>query len=282
MGTRAGFLVAKGDHEVPTLSITATDPVAAGISKTTERSGLDHVHVQVEAGRIERHLAMFHGVIGFSSLGVPLDSTEAGMAVMGGLAIRQAAKEIGFEIVECRTGLELADFDKSFANLLGCLEILSLESDAVYLPVCNGLIEASASEGRMAELLAPMMSRGLPTFSQGGAAETRLGVLMSMAEEDFLNSGRFEAEVVRDVLAGRRPGDIGQVYLPPLTMALNLDTAEAIGWVPPFEVLAALDEIFTKARATAPDSGPGADAGAGPEALAKTIPQTAHSGGGGR
>ena len=241
LGTQAGLMMATEAHRVPTLSITATDPVTAGISKTAERSGLPHVHVQVEAGRIERQLAMFHNLIGFRTLGVPLDSTAAGMATMGEPTIRRVARERGFELVECRADLKVPSVEESLGNLLGCLESLSQESDAVYLTVSNAMVA-----DRLGEILAPLTARGLPTFSQKGAVETRLGVLMSMAEDDFINSGRFEAEVVRDVLSGRLPGDVGQIYLPPLTMALNFDTAMAIGWDPPFELLAMVDEIVVR------------------------------------
>jgi ABC-type uncharacterized transport system substrate-binding protein len=239
MGTTASLMLATSEHSVPTLSITATDPVSAGITETAERSGLDHVHVQVEAGKIDRQLAMFHNLIGFRILGVPLDLTEDGALTMGSGAIERVALERGFEIITCRAGLELPQVDESVKNLIGCLEYLSARSEAVYLTVSNGM-----AEDRMADILAPMIARRLPTFSQKGPSETRLGVLMSLAEDDFLSSGRFEAEVVRDVLAGKRPGDIGQIYLPPLTMALNFEMATRIGWDPPFELLAAVDQIF--------------------------------------
>jgi hypothetical protein len=74
---------------------------------------------------------------------------------------------------------------------------------------------------------------------------------MSLAEEDFMSSGRFEAEVIREILAGRRPGEINQIYVAPLTMALNIKMAMAIGWDPPFKVLAAVDELYTTMARTA-------------------------------
>jgi ABC-type uncharacterized transport system substrate-binding protein len=239
MGTAASLVVATDGHSVPTLSITATDPVAAGISETAERSGLDHVHVQVEAGRIERQLSMFHHLIGFRTLGVPYDATERGRAAMGVGAIERVARERGFEVVPCLAELELPSLEASSANLVGCLERLSQGSEAVYLTVSNGMMES-----RMDAILAPLTARRIPTFSQKGPSETRLGVLMSLAEDDFLASGRFEAEVVARILSGEAPGGVGQIYVPPLTMALNFSQALAIGWDPPFEVLVAVDELY--------------------------------------
>jgi ABC-type uncharacterized transport system substrate-binding protein len=239
-GTLASQLMATNEHSTPVLSITATDPVAAGISKTAEKSGLEHVHVQVEAGKIERQLALFYNLFHFETLGVPVDQTAEGQDTMGLATIKRTADQMGFEIVPCLAELELPSNDKSLDNLLGCLEVLSQKSQAVYLTVSNAMIES-----RMDSILAPLLAKRLPTFSQKGPSETRLGVLMSLAEDDFLNSGRFEAEIIRDILAGASPGSLNQIYLPPLTMALNFQTAMAIGWNPPFEVLAAVDEFYT-------------------------------------
>ncbi|MDR0622474.1 MAG: aspartate carbamoyltransferase regulatory subunit [Deltaproteobacteria bacterium] len=218
MGTPSSQIMATDAHSTPVLSITTTDPVAAGISKTPESSGLEHVHVQVEAGKIERQLSMFHKAIGFNTLGVPYDTSPEGQATMGLTTIEKVAAQKGFVIVPCHAELNLPDREASYQNLMACLNRLALESEAVYLTVSNGMIEE-----RMEEILAPLVANNRPTFSQKGPTETRMGVLMSLAEDDFLSSGRFEAEVIRGVLSGRRPGAIDQIHLPPLTIAINFD-----------------------------------------------------------
>ncbi|MDR2302050.1 MAG: ABC transporter substrate-binding protein [Deltaproteobacteria bacterium] len=239
-GTVAGKLMATDEHHTPVMSITATDPVAAGLSETVEYSGKDHVHVQVLAGQIERQLSMFHTVFGFKTLGVPYDISSAGQSSMGVQTIERVAKELGFELVTCETELELSDGEAAFRNLLGCLETLSQTSEAIYLTVSNGMIES-----RMPEILAPIIESRLPSFSQSGPGETKLGVLMSLAADDFMSSGQFVAETLNEILSGRSPGQISQVYVAPLTMALNIKMAMAIGWNPPFNVLASVDELYT-------------------------------------
>ncbi|MDR1545255.1 MAG: ABC transporter substrate-binding protein [Deltaproteobacteria bacterium] len=238
-GTAAGGQMGTAEHSTPTLIITATDPVAAGLSQTEERSGLEHVHVQVEAGKIERQLSIFHNFFRFKTLGVPLDVTPEGRDSMGAATIERLAAELGFELRPCLAELEIPDKEESHRNLLDCLERLSDEADAVYLTVSNGMIES-----RMADIMAPMKAKRRPTFSQKGPSETKLGVLMSLAEDDFVSSGRFVAETVLAVLSGRSPGSLNQLYLAPLTMALNLKTAIDIGWNPSFEALAAVDELY--------------------------------------
>jgi ABC-type uncharacterized transport system substrate-binding protein len=238
-GTVASLMVATNEHDVAVMSITSTDPVSAGISLTNEDSGLDHVHVQVEAGQIERQLSMFHSIFGFSTLGVPYDSTDEGKATMGIETIERTAAERGFTIVPCVTSLELASVEESNQNLVKCLEELSQKSEAVYLTVSNGMVESS-----MEQILAPLIQKKLPTFSQKGPSETKLGVLMSLGEDDYTNSGRFGAEVLKEIIEGKIPRSIPQIYAPPLTMALNFQTALDIGWDPPFDLLAVVDELY--------------------------------------
>jgi ABC-type uncharacterized transport system substrate-binding protein len=240
-GTAAGAALVDAVNRTPLLIISTTDPVGAGLSRSLEDSGRDNVHVQVVSGVVEYQLVMFHNIFGFATLGVPYDVTPEGRAAMGLATAEKIAAEKGFTIVPCRTELEIADQEKSYRNLKTCLDRLVETSEAIYLPVNNGL-----QHERMASLLEPVIARQRPSFSQLGPEETRLGVLLSMGETDFLNSGRFEAEVILAILGGAQPRSINQVYLPPLTMALNLKMAQLIGWRPPFEVLAAVDELYNQ------------------------------------
>jgi ABC-type uncharacterized transport system substrate-binding protein len=240
LGTAAGTALITDEHQTPLLLLTATDPVAAGLSRTAEDSGRDNVHVQVLAGNVEYQMAMFHNIFGFKTLGVPVDSTPEGRNTMGFPTVERIAAERGFKVVPCLTDLEIEDLELSFRNFKNCLDFLAAKSEAVYLPVNNGL-----QPERLAELLEPLIAHQRPSFSQS-PMETRLGVLLSLGDTDFTAAGRFEAEVLQAVLKGAQPRSLNQIYLPPLTMALNLKMAQLIGWNPPFEVLAAVDELYNQ------------------------------------
>ena len=58
----------------------------------------------------------------------------------------------------------------------------------------------------------------------------------------------FEAEAVSRVLSGAKPREVSQVFEGPLGLAINLRMAMLIGWNPPFEILAAVDEIHQQIR----------------------------------
>ncbi|MDR1110985.1 MAG: ABC transporter substrate-binding protein [Deltaproteobacteria bacterium] len=238
-GTWAGQDLVTDEHQVPVMSITVTDPVAAGISRTETDSGLDHAHVQVENGRNERQIRIFHDIFKFRRLGVPYDVTPSGQSTMGVPTIRKMAEELGFELVPCETRLEIDDQETSFQNLLDCVSDLSEKSDAIYLTVNNGM-----QGDRIERILAPIIKARIPSFSQSGSNETELGVLMSLGQDNYNDSSFFEAKVIEAIVNGQMPRQINQIYEAPLTLALNLKMTLAIGWNPPFEVLIAMDEIY--------------------------------------
>ena len=140
--------------------------------------------------------------------------------------------------MRCTTTLNV-QADQSFANLRQCLATLARTSDAIYITTNSGV-----QWNRMKELLQPIIEAGVPSFSQSGIEETKLGVLMSLAQSSFGSEGTFGAESVAKVMAGARPRDVGQVFESPLGLAINLKMAMLIGWNPPFEILAAVDAIY--------------------------------------
>lgn len=237
-GTWAGQDMATGEHAVPTFSMSVTDAVDAGIVASAADSGRDHVHAQVEPGRYERQVAIFHDVFKFKRLGVVYEDTPDGRSSSGIPAVEKAARELDIELVPCTTTLNLPDLDQSFENLRRCVENLSTQCDAIYLTVNTGM-----QGHRIRELLQPIIAAGIPSFSQSGPGETKLGVLMSLAQTDFDDVGLFEANAVAKVLDGAKPRDVNQIFEGPLGLAINLKMAMLIGWNPPFEILAAVDEI---------------------------------------
>ena len=67
---------------------------------------------------------------------------------------------------------------------------------------------------------------------------------MSLAQASFDDIGLFEASAIAEVIAGRKPREVNQIFEPELGLAINLKAAMEIGWNPPLEILAAVDEIY--------------------------------------
>ena len=195
------------------------------------RARLFHVRHRRRSGG---HRVLF----GFKKLGVPYEDTPEGRSDVSLAAIEEAADELGIELVRCTTELNVPA-DQSFANLRQCVAKLAQTSDAVYLTTNSGV-----QWNRMKELLQPIIDAGVPSFSQSGIEETKLGVLMSLSQSSFSSEGRFGAEAVAKVMNGALPRSVGQVFDSAIGLAINLEMARRIYWDPPFEILLAADAIY--------------------------------------
>ena len=238
MGTWSGLDMSSEDLGIPVFSMSVTDAVTAGIVKSAEDSGKDNVHAQLEPGRFRRQISMFHEIFHFKKLGVPFEDTPEGRNTAAMDEIERTAADLGIELVLRSAPLDLPDADKAFSNLKKCVEELSKESDAIYLTYTSTPME------KIPELMTPIIEAGIPSFAQAGPQLVEYGVLMSLAQASFTDIGQFEAEAIAAVIAGKKPRDVNQIFEPELGLAINLKTAMRIGWNPPLEILAAVDEIY--------------------------------------
>jgi hypothetical protein len=67
---------------------------------------------------------------------------------------------------------------------------------------------------------------------------------MSISQAGFKYIGRFHAEIIAKVFNGAKPRQLEQLFEEPPRIAINLKTAEIIGYDPPVDVLGAADEIY--------------------------------------
>ncbi|MGN1038810.1 MAG: ABC transporter substrate-binding protein [Mailhella sp.] len=246
MGTWSGLDMASEDLGIPVFSMSVTDAVSAGIVASAEDSGKDNVHAQLEPGRFRRQISMFHEIFRFKKLGVPFEDTPEGRNTAALDEIKKTAEELGIELVLRSAPLDLPDADKALSNLKGCLSQIMEEADALYLTY------TSTPPEKIPELMAPVTAKGLPSFSQAGPSLVEYGVLMSLAQANFSDIGQFEADAIAAVIGGKKPREVPQIFEPELGLAINLKTAMYIGWNPPLEILAAVDEIYQQIPAVQP------------------------------
>lgn len=240
-GTKAGLKLATNDHHVPTLVISTTDPLAAGIIKSVEDSGFDHVHARVDPYRHERQINLFHDIIGFKKLGIAYQNTEQGRSYAALDSVKKVAHERGFKIVSCFTSDESADVRKDEESVKKCFATLGKTADAIYVTTQNGVNADS-----IPALVNIANEYRIPTFTQSHSEQVKYGFLMSISRANFQYVGRFYAQTMAKIFNGAKPRDIGQLFEDPPKIAINLKTAELIGYDPPVDVLTAADEIFEK------------------------------------
>ncbi len=243
MGTWAGKDLATDEHSVPTIVMSASDPVRSGIIESVHDSGRAHIHARVDPLRYERQIRVFHDVIEFRTLGVAYEDSPDGRAYAAMDTVERMAEERGFEIVRCFTKSDVANQKVANKSVLDCFEQLSEQVDAIYLTQQGGVNPTT-----IPELVKIANESRVPTFSQSGAKEVSYGVLLSISRPSFKPVGIFLAATAAKVLNGAKPGSLPQLYEEAPSIAINLKTAEVIGLYLYADVLAAADQIYRDIR----------------------------------
>lgn len=239
MGTWAGQDLANNQHQIPTMVFSASDPIGAKIIESADDSGFPHLTARVDPTRYERQVRLFNDIVGFQTLGVAFEDTPEGRTYAAIDSINQVAKELGFEVITCPTLNGTPDIQAANASVNLCHEKLADKVQALYITNQTGV-----NASNMPALMAPLLARKIPTFSQPGADFVRLGALMSIAQAGFVYTGEFHAKTAGMIFNGANPGDLPQVFEDPPKISLNLETATRIGYNPSVEILVAADEIY--------------------------------------
>jgi ABC-type uncharacterized transport system substrate-binding protein len=240
MGTMAGQDFANDKHHTPTVVLSTSDPIASGIIKSVEDSGFTHVHATVDPKRYERQVRVFHEIISFKKLGMVYEDSVNGRSFAAIDLAEKVAQDRGFEIVRCFSLDESIDdaqvrdesVKKCFNNLVG-------KVDAIYVTVQGGV-----NEKTLPELVRITNESHIPTFSQSGSSEVKYGLLLSISQAGFKYVGEFHAQTIAKIMNGAKPNQLPQLFEEPPKIAINLKTAEIVGFNPPIVLLGAADEIF--------------------------------------
>ncbi|WP_211234110.1 ABC transporter substrate-binding protein [Chitinilyticum litopenaei] len=241
MGTWAGQDLARPGISTPVVVMSTSNPVASGIVRSDDDSGFDHLHAKTEPGRYGRQLALFHDIFRFRKLGIVYEDSVEGRSFAAVDEIAAIAGKRGFAVQTCHAPFNGVSQQEAEARVTACYREIATVADAVYLTVHRGITPQS-----LPGVLEPLIARGLPTFSMLGEQEVRQGALMSIAQLNYLYVGRFHAETMARIFNGASPRALPQVWQAPAKIALNLETAERIGYNPPVDILMASDEIYAR------------------------------------
>lgn len=241
VGTQAGQDFANNKHTTPTLVLTASDPISAGIIKSVEDSGFEHVHATIDPKRYERQIRVFHEIINFNRLGMIYEDSINGRSFSAIDQVQRIADERNFEIVKCFSFDESIDDQKAREeSIIKCFNDLVSKVDAVYITQQSGV-----NSNTIPQMVKIANQHHIPTFSQAGSSEVKWGFLLSLSQAGFKYVGEFQAKVIAKVLNGAKPNQLPQLFEEPPKIAINLKTAEIIGFDPPIVMLGAADEIFS-------------------------------------
>ena len=239
-GTWAGQDLARADIDVPVVVASVTNAVEAGIIPSVESSGRDNLVASIEPDRYKQQVILFHNIFNFRKLGIAYEDTPSGMSSVSLGEIESAADELGIELVRCTDTFDVADPLLAASRLKICHQkLVDQGAEAVYLTFNIGL-----QADTMADVLSPLIDASVPTFSQAGQADVEHGALLSISQVNTEEEGVFTAQQMEAIMNGARPGMLNQIYEGVVSLALNLRTATRIGWNPPLELLAAVDQFY--------------------------------------
>jgi ABC-type uncharacterized transport system substrate-binding protein len=241
MGTIAGKLVADDRHSVPVMVFSTSNAVAAGIVKSVEKSGRDHVWAHMYPTRFKRQIEVFHDIFAFKRLGMVHEDSPAGRALAALDDAEALARERKFEIIRCFVNDNQTDKNMFFRETLAAHRKLAGEIDAMYMTIYPG----SRKFDMLPALMEPFYEKKIPVFTQL-KMEVQFGALVSVADADFMGIGLFGAEAIAMVLKGGSTRNLPQVYESTPYIVLNLEAAQKIGYRPPFDILLVADRIYRK------------------------------------
>lgn len=232
MGTWAGQDLANNEHATPTVVASCSNALSAGVIKSVEDSGYDHVHARVDPTRYARQIRLFHEIFPFKRLGIVYEDSPEGRTYAGVDQIEKLPKELGFELATCFapfSGVELAVSEQA---VKACCEQLAPQVDGFYLTTHRGF-----SNDIAADLLDLFIANKTMVFSMGTDTLVEQGALFSIAMPEFYWAGDFLAETIARILNGAKPRSLKQIFEDPHQLVVNTKTAEKIGFRIPIDIL---------------------------------------------
>ncbi len=202
-------------QDTPVVYATVTDPESAGLSDLPNVCGTsDMVPVAAQLDLIEE-------VTGAERIGMIYTSSEAnGITLME--AMQDACDEKGVELVTASVS--------NSAEVRMAVQSIIDRVDAVYVSTDNTVISAIAAVSDVC------MDSGVPLFSADTTSSFGTDVLLA-GGFDYYQSGRLTGEVVKRVLNGENPAEIGTLYLEDLEIYVNTDAAAALGITIPEDIM---------------------------------------------
>ena len=240
MGTWAGLDLANNDHAVPTLVMSTSNPIEAGIIRSATDSGYDHVHAWCDPERYVRQARLFYEIARFKRLGVIYEDTPDGWTYANLNELTQVAHEQHFELVLCAAPDIGVSEAEALQGVQQCLAELAPKIDAMWIGNAHRGFKTQA----MPDLLAPLFKYNVASWSVSGSVQVARGVLLSISRRDLSGLGLWTARVVAQIFHGVKPRAIDQVYVMTSTIDINLETAHRIGFLLPEGLLQVADERY--------------------------------------
>ncbi len=238
-GTWAGQDLANNQHNIPTMVLSASNAVRAGIIKSVEDSGFDHITAFIDPKRSEHQLRLFHEITGFKILGLAYEDNSQGRSYAAVEDVLKLSQELDFQIVDCILPTGNTGIIQDESDLVHCYEQLAPKIDSIYITDDGGLTKKNITR-----LLIPLFKNKVTMFSQTRYDLVKNGILMGSGRSNFRLDAKFYTLTLAKILNGAKPRDLPQKFESPLDIVINMESAEKIGFRFPLDILAGAFEIY--------------------------------------
>ena len=238
-GTWSGIDMIDINKRVPVLISGVTDAITSGILPAETDKRKDNIAVIIEPDRYFKYVDVAYQIFGFKKLGISYDHTPLGRSIAAIDQIEKACKLHGVEIIDC-DGKFFPNYDPDdvFKSMLNCHKhFVEKKVDAVFITY------NSLRPEQIPRVIEPLIKMNIPTISQTGPQEVKMGVLTSVTNYDA-NEGEFEANLIKEIINNTKPKDLPYIMNSSISFCININTASRIGWNPSLDMLLSVDEFF--------------------------------------
>ena len=227
-------------YPVPVLSDAVTDCYGAGITVSLEDSGKDFFTNKIDPTIYRQQIRLFHDMVGFKKLGIIYGNNEDGIIYGAVNDVEAVAAERGFEIVR-NTNVKEAMEDDTTELYLQALRDIVGKVDAVYIGASTAVTEYDI----FPQIVEILVKAKKPSFSLEGTIRVKEGMLFSLSTTSGMKrSGIWVATKISHILAGESPRAQSQEFESSASVAINLETAQKIGYKMPLDLLVNSDELY--------------------------------------
>jgi len=217
----------------PIIAPIVADHILQELPYENGRSGKNNYVYISDNQTVEADLRQFYQLIKFNHLVITVDQLflEALPQLRG--ATYSIQKELGFNIT-------MQSVIDSPANTV---DNMAEDVDAVYVPPLFRFGEADFKN-----FAQRLIARKIPSFSILGRDELKMGLLATSSgrDVDTIRYARRVALHVQSILLGTNAADLKVSLDQPAKLAINMNTAKAIGFSPKWQFLEVADLLYTE------------------------------------
>ncbi len=233
-------LLYNNNEHTPVLVVAVPDAVSTELMTNERQTAAENFAIRVQPDRWLNMFRLFQAVAPFRRLGVlcPGDRLEQKMIHLD--QVQEVARQQGFRLLLVTCASHSLDQKQC---LEGLKALKRLGMDACYL----GALQCfDAQKGDPSPLLDYLTANKVASFAPGSVEQVERGALVGFSALDFVPTGRVLAEMTARILRGETPAGLISLEMDHPKVAINFQTAAALGIDLPPDILIAADRIYLK------------------------------------